>query len=589
MNNRDFFDRFIGLLENTKERYELENMHDALILWFGENYLSLDPDEIKERIISDKHAEGIDSILIDQVNYKLFFVQAKTVISFDNTNNNFSENDVKSTTDGVRFLLKDYYKGKITPGLENLVDEYHELDRTGDYKTTILFLTLKKRPVDDKFIESFKKGFPKIEVDFYDFDWLFNFYVNKYLILRADPPKRISFEVLTNLLSKDTPNRSRVFACRGKELAKIYNDYRETIFQQNVRYSLGLRSKSINRQILETAIDKTRSGNFWYFNNGITIVCKKINEATSGKVINLDNAQIINGAQTTYALYEAYKNGNLKDNVEVLIKAIETDDKNFIESVTLYTNSQNAIRLRDLCSNDEIQLKIQKILLDTYRYFYERKRGELDSLYPTPEPKKKLLGENYKVKIVNNENAAQGFLAMFLNKPAQAKSEKGRIFMKDEAGFYDEIFNKNDDILAEKILMSWKLLKYIEVHKKEYRRTYNKAEDLSEVERNKIYRHDFLLHSEYFILNIFRDFLKNAKFDIGVKRDDLLTIISKIDNSDPIILEIYKTINNVLAECVDDLKKQPKYYHNKFFKSEKSIGLIRNYFNQKHNFIEVIQ
>lgn len=589
MKERDFFDRFSGLLKNTKEKYELDTLHDALIVWFGENYLSLDPDDVKERIVDDKHAEGVDAILIDQINYTLLFIQAKTTEIFDNTKKYFSENDVKSTLDGIRFLLQGDYKKKITPELENLVDEYHELDKTSDYKTIIVFLTLRRKPVDDKFIKSFNKDFPRIEVILYDFDVLFDFYVNKYLTIRAAPPERISFEVLTNLLAKDTPNKSRVFTCKGKELAKIYNDYRERIFQQNVRYSLGLRSKSINRQILETAIDNTKGVEFWYFNNGITIVCKKINEASSGKVINLDNAQIINGAQTTYALYEAYKNGNLKENVEVLIKAIETDSRDFIESVTLYTNSQNAIRLRDLCSNDEIQLKIQKILSDSYQYFYERKRGEFDSLYPTNEAKRKMLGQDYIAKIINNENSAQSILAMYLNKPAQAKSEKGRIFLKDNAGFYDDIFNKNDDILAEKILMSWKLLKYIEMYKKEYKKQYKVAEDLPESKKNEIYKYDFLPHCEYFILNIFKDFLKNMGFDINVRKDDLLKIISKIESNDSQIQECHETLKNTLAEYLNDLRKQLGYYHNKFFKSEKSVGLIRNFFKQKYNFIEVMQ
>ncbi|MCZ7394163.1 MAG: AIPR family protein [Candidatus Methanoperedens sp.] len=594
MDEKDFFDRLKGLLENIKKRYELDTIHDALIMWFGENFLTHDPTEIAERIINDKHAEGVDSVLTDQINYKLLFIQAKTVETFDNTKNNFSEIDVKSTLDGIRFLIKGDYKGKITPELENLVDEYHELDKTGNYKTEILFVTLKKKPIDDKFITSFNQEFREINVIFYDFDALFDFYVNKYLNIRASAPERISFEVLTNLLFKDTPNKSRVFTCKGKELAKIYNDYRERIFQQNVRYSLGVRSKSINRQILETAIDDETSTSFWYFNNGITIVCKKISETTSGKVINLDYAQIINGAQTTYALHEAYKNGQLKDNVEVLIKAIETDDRNFIESVTLYTNSQNAIRLRDLCSNDEIQLKIQKII-DSYQYFYERKRGEFDSLYPTLEAKRKLLGDNYKNKVISNESAAQSFLAMYLNKPAQAKSEKGRIFMKD-GGFYDEIFNKKDDTLAEKILMSWKLLNYIEMEKNEYKKKYREAEAevISVSERIEIYNYDFLLHSEYFILNIFRDFLQNKNFDdkkidINGNKDDLLKIISKIDSKNEQIRNDYLTIKNEFAECINELKKQPGYYHNKFFKNEKSIGLIRTLFNKKFNFINIFE
>lgn len=587
MNKHDIFDRLVRLLKNIKNKHDLDSIHDALIVWFGENYFLLDSEEVKDRIVTDSHAEGVDAFLIDRINYNLVFIQTKTVDSFDNTEKNFSENALKLTLEGVRFLLRGNYKGNITPELENLVDEYHELDRTGNYNTNIVFLTFSEKPVDDKFIINFQQEFPEIKVIFYVFDDLVDFYINKYLIMTAEPPENISFEVLTNLLSKDTPHKSRIFTCKGKELARIYNENRERIFQQNVRYSLRMKSKSINKQILETACDDIKSKSFWYFNNGITIICNKINETTSRKVISLKKAQIINGAQTTYALYEAYKNGNLKENVDVLIKAIEADDKDFIESVTLYTNSQNAIRLRDLCSNDEIQIKIQKILKDSYQYFYERKRGEFISLYSTIEAKKEFLGEDFKNKVIDNENSAQAILAMYLDKPAQAKSEKGRIFMKENAGFYDDIFTKNDDILTEKILMSWKLLKYIEMNKKEYKKKYKSITESSE-NADEIYKYDFLLHSEYFILNIFKDFLKDMGFDIFTKKDDLLKIILKIESNNNDMLKCYTIIKDTFAEYIDVIKKQPGYYHNKFFKNEKSIGLIRNYFNSKYNFVEII-
>lgn len=588
MNKEDFFGRFDRLLENAKERYELDTLHDALILWFGENYLFLDPCETADRIVKDSHAEGVDAILINPVDYELIFIQAKIVDNFKNTTKYFPENDIKLTLGGIRFLLKGDYKGKITPELENLVDEYHEFDKTGDYKTLVLFLTLKKKPIDHKFIDNFKGDFPQVDIKFCDFDWFYDYYVNTYLTIRAAPPEKISFKVVSDLLKKDAPQKSRVFTCKGEELAKIYNDYRERIFQQNIRYSLGLRSKSINRQILETAKDDARSINFWYFNNGITLVCKEITETTSGKIITLINAQIINGAQTTYALHEAYTRGELKENVEILIKAIETDDRTFIENVTLYTNSQNAIRLRDLCSNDAIQLKTQKIL-EVYQFFMERKRGEFESLYPTIEAKRTFLGNDWKVKVFSNENAAQAFLAMFLDKPAQAKSEKGRIFSKDNTGFYYTIFKEKDALLPEKLLTSWKLLKYIEAQKKYYKEKYKSAENLPEEEKNEIYKFEFLLHSEYFILNIFKDFLKNKGYKIHMEKGDLLDLISKIDSNSNTIQEIYETIKNGMAEYINEVKKQPGYYHNKFFKNEKSIGLIRNFFNQEDHFVEVIQ
>lgn len=585
MKSKDFFGRFQKLLENVKERHDLDSVHDALILWFAENNLGLDPEDVKERIVADSKAEGVDAVLLDQRNYKLFFVTAKTVRNFKGAQKNLPENDVKLFSQGVQFLIKGAYKGEITPELENLVNEYHELDKTVGYKTSLLILTLKKQPKSTKFLDDIatKLG---TETLIFDFDKLIKFYEERYLTMTAAPPEKISFEVITDLLKKDIPIKSRVFTCKGKEIAKIYNDNRERIFQQNVRYSLGIRSKGINRQILDTAKSSTRGKDFWYFNNGITLVCKQIHETKRGNVINLLNAQIINGAQTTYALHEAYQDGKLSDEIEVLIKAIESSDREFTDNVTLYTNSQNAIRLRDLCSNDEVQIKIQTMLRDTYNYFYERKRGEIDSLYPTKEGKKKLLGSGYKNRIISNENSAQAFLAIYLDKPAEAKSEKGRIFIKDPSGFYDDIFNSRGDMLPEKLLLSWKLLKYIEILKKKYRKEYKKVEDQSKSKRNKIYRYDFLLHSEYFMLNLLKDFLKNKGFDVERNKEAVLSVLKTLDGSADEIHGCYKEIKEALALYIEKLRKDPKYYHNKFFKNNGSLSLVRKHFHSKYKYVD---
>lgn len=589
MTPEDFFDRFILSLENLKDTYQLDTLHDALILWVGENCISLDPDDVRDRIVKDSHAEGVDAVLIDSLQRVLIFVQAKAADTFTSTSNNYSETDLKNTLEGVRFLLRSNYKGHITPKLENLVDEYHELDRTFDYKTIVLFVSLKDKPVAYKFVEAFKEDFPQVDVYFWDFDWLFTFYRDNYLARTDPPPDLVSFKMLTKSLTKTIPHESKVFTCRGEELARIYDENGEKIFQQNVRHSLGLRSKSINRQILETAKSQERGKDFWYFNNGITIVCTKISETTAGNVIKLHNPQIINGAQTTYALHEAYKNNELQDDIEILVKAIQTEDKDFAESVTLYTNSQNAIRLRDLCSNDEIQRRIQRILLDSYQYFYERKRGEFDTLHPTTAAKRSVLGDDYKARVLTNENAAQAFLAIYLGKPSQAKAQKGAIFSKDEAGFYYQIFDEQDDLLPEKLLVSWKLLKFVEARKASYKKEYDAAEGLTDDQQAQVYRYDFVLHSEYFMLNLLKDFLEDRGFEIENNRDHLSRILTEIDSGEGPIQNCYETIRNELSEYMGELKWQQGYYHNKFFKSEKSIGLVRNFFRKKHEFIQLIQ
>lgn len=610
MTKEDFFDRLYKTLENIKRIYELDgnrdSVHDSFILWFGENYLSLDPDEIKPRIVEDSSAEGVDALLIDNIDKRLIFVAARTVKTFDKTTDNFPENDVKSTLAGIRFLVEGDYKGKITPELENLLNEYHALDKTGDYKTSVIFLAFKKPPKDNKYIEDFEKGFPTIKCEFFDFDKIYDFYKDVYMERTTSPPKMISFEVLTDVLKKETPHKSMVFTVKAKEIARIYNDYKERIFQQNVRFSLGIKNRTVNNEILNTAVDEKRSDDFWYFNNGITIVCDEIHVPHRGRIVNVKAAQIINGAQTTYALYDAYQNGRLKDNAEVLIKVIESSDKVFTENVTMYTNSQNAILLMDLLSNMPVQGMIQKVLLDAYGYFYEKKRGEFDSLYPTIDSKKKLLGGNYKTKLISNVNAAQAFLALYLNMPAEAKSGKRKIFIRvKDGGFFDDIFNEGDTCLAEKILLAWKLLKYIEMRIEEYdkeRKKFflslisKKEEELTEDEKIKIrekvaeiYRFDYLLHGEHFILSIFRDFIKNLNFDIAKNRSHVIEVISMIDKNDEKLLNAYGDIKNSFAGYIEMLKtKEPDYYHNKLFKNKNSIALVRKHFSESYNFVEIL-
>ena len=599
MKEEIFFSRFLDTITHEMETEGFQSLHDAFIYWMGVNYFGLDSDDVIERIVHDRHTEGIDGIFVDPHEYRLIFVQGLTTEEFEKTKNNFPESKIKSTLEGARYLLRSDYKGNITPELENLVDEFHDLEKNGNYKVSIIFLTLKSEPSSLKFVESFKSDFPNVDIEFITFSKIYQFYISKYIVRTAPAPDKISLSVVTNILKKETPNKARIFTCKAQELARIYDEYGEKIFQQNVRHLLVLRQKSINFQIMETASNPDRSKDFWYFNNGITLICKEIVESASGKVINIINPQIINGAQTTYALNKAYQEGKLKDETEVMLRIIETSDREFIESVTLYTNSQNAIKLRDLCSNDPIQIKIQRSIFDVYNYFYERKRGEFGVLYPTNEAKRKQFGDNFSKIVISNEKAAQSYLAFFKDQPGSAKREKSRIFLKEEGGYYKDIFYSNEDILPEKLLLSWMILRYIELKKIEYRKEYNKAEEMPEDERENIYDKDFLIHSEYFILNLFKDFLIHENYDIISNRSDIDSLLkvfrplilsekdNSMENEIKTIETIYEKIKIKMNVLIKEFKSSPKYYHNKFFKSDQNLSLLKSKFNEEYDFIEV--
>ena len=98
---------------------------------------------------------------------------------------------------------------------------------------------MKTPPIDLKFINDFKKDNQTVDVDFFDFEKIQELYETEYLTIRQRPPEKISFTVVENLLRKNEPFKARVFTCYAKELAKNYNDYKERLFQANVRYFLG--------------------------------------------------------------------------------------------------------------------------------------------------------------------------------------------------------------------------------------------------------------------------------------------------------------------------------------------------------------
>jgi hypothetical protein len=182
----------------------------------------------------------------------------------------------------------------------------------------------------------------------------------------------------------------------AQELIALRHKYLFQLFDKNIRHYLGS-SNRINKEIVETA--KNMPDNFYYYNNGITITCRRCKDSMVNDTarLKLEMPQIINGAQTVNALYDAYV-GLLKkkkaefgsdtraqaecdkhfSRIKVLCRIIESprqDDIDFSNNLTRYNNSQNAVKPIDFYSNRPEQEQLQKRLL-TYGFYYERKRGE---------------------------------------------------------------------------------------------------------------------------------------------------------------------------------------------------------------------
>ncbi|MFZ4084668.1 MAG: AIPR family protein [Vampirovibrionia bacterium] len=187
------------------------------------------------------------------------------------------------------------------------------------------------------------------------------------------------------------------------ELVKLRKEHSFLLFDRNIRYYLGHKN-TVNKGIIETACHDNEYKKFFAYNNGITITCSecKPKEVSAKTRLILKHPQIINGAQTVNSLYEAHKqfikNQQLDksfskegaessaekrfSDIKVLFRVIVStkgDDTLFATNLTRYNNSQNAVKVSDFFANLPEQERIQKEF-KKYGYFYERKRGEKNSL-----------------------------------------------------------------------------------------------------------------------------------------------------------------------------------------------------------------
>lgn len=246
----------------------------------------------------------------------------------------------------------------------------------------------------------------------------------------------------------------------GKSIAEAVLTNRLHIFETNARLPL-LRS-TVNPEIASTLKKAADRPYFWYFNNGLTILCDDYN--VRGCRVCLTGAQIVNGCQTAYTLSEHERE---LDRVEVMCRIIRRAQQDLPDRIRRATNLQNAILERDLRSGDIVQ----KTLQSGFRrrgYFYERKREEYRNVLQ--QLGKPNIVSQFPKGAVDNLSLAQLALAFWHDMPAPAKMEKRKVFIRNSApaeepeselpeGFYDLVFHRG--VICEELLIPKLVANYL--------------------------------------------------------------------------------------------------------------------------------
>ena len=238
---------------------------------------------------------------------------------------------------------------------------------------------------------------------------------------------------LTGKAMVEDMNYSRV--CVGRmpvaEVAALMKSHGEKLLERNIRRYLGLHGNRVNEGIRATLSSNTPE-NFYFFNNGITLVCDKFtyNALQQGNFqIKVKNLQIVNGGQSCTTILktaeELEKNGKtLPEQASILIRLYElsSDNDDVVLQITHATNSQNPVDLKDLRANDVRQQQLEQSI-QNLGYSYRRKRMDATT----------------KATDITTGAAAEAVLAIWRKAPHQAKFLTREHFGK----LYDTIFSES--------------------------------------------------------------------------------------------------------------------------------------------------
>jgi hypothetical protein len=158
-----------------------------------------------------------------------------------------------------------------------------------------------------------------------------------------------------------------------KECIKLPGIKDGTLFQKNVRQSLGS-SNAVNKGIRNSILGDKRS-DFFFFHNGVTALCNKMQ--MDGETLTLSGLSIVNGCQSLNTILSCSETVKTVDDAFILFRFYEIPQRDRADKISINTNSQSAVKARDLRSNDKRVLAIKKAYELKYPTgYFVTKRGE---------------------------------------------------------------------------------------------------------------------------------------------------------------------------------------------------------------------
>ena len=195
---------------------------------------------------------------------------------------------------------------------------------------------------------------------------------------------------------------------------------RGDLFESNVRDFQG--NTEVNKEI-ENTLKRERVIDFWWMNNGVTIVATRA--MIRGDTITIENPKIVNGLQTSKQIANHFESDEAERSL--MVKILESNDDETRDKIIKATNSQNPIQSASLRATDKVQRDIEDTL-KTVNLYYDRRKNFYKN---QGKPRDRIIG----IPLM-----AQAVMSIILGKPDAARARPSSLIKKDSD--YSSVFSE---------------------------------------------------------------------------------------------------------------------------------------------------
>lgn len=399
----------------------------AFLGWFLENIYRLDDTAADDALCDNPNDKGVDAIYVDDINEEIHILQSKTRQNPAATLGDTALKELAGTLDQFTTpeKIQSLLDGGANDELKKIITQKNLINLVSNkYSIKGIFIT--NSGADANALEYISSH---DDIILYDK----NIISQKFIDIDAeggiDQTFDLScFEVEPLMFQTGEAAKVFLFPALASELVELQGISDGTLFTQNVRLNLG--NTKVNQGIKSSIEDQSEHIRFPLYHNGITILCK--NAKYENDKIQITDYVVVNGAQSLTVLFNNKQ--KITSDLKILSKIIQfSEDIELSRKISINNNNQNAIKARDLKSNNQIQLRIKNEIAQACggKYVLEVKRGE--------DPGDK--------EAISNEEAGTLLLAYDLQEPWSCH-QRYKVF--DE--LYASIFGRKE-VNAHRIIL----------------------------------------------------------------------------------------------------------------------------------------